>query len=145
MTSQTTPADNKTSTCLKLRSTGVTAYCTFGPALYFHPDSETLISVDARDNDAIEREHGRLEKLLATRIDAQLRIDDLTKQITALDWYHVAERNRLESQLKQEYQQLDSAIGALRNELQDLTPASQLPKATLLDDNAKKALSALWR
>lgn len=139
MTSQTTPADNKTSTCLKLRSTGVTAYCTFGPALYFHPDSETLISVDARDNDAIEREHGRLEKLLATRIDAQLRIDDLTKQITALDWYHVAERNRLESQLKQEYQQLDSAIGALRNELQDLTPASQLPKATLLDDNAKKS------
>ena len=78
--SQTTPADNKTSTRLKLRSTGVTAYCTFGPALYFHPDSETLISVDACDKDAIEREHGRLEKLLATRIDAQLRIDDLTNR-----------------------------------------------------------------
>ncbi len=140
MTSQTTPAgNNTTSTRLKLQSTGVTAYCTFGPALYFHPDSETLIAVDACDNDAIEREHGRLEKLLATRIDAQLRIDDLTKQMTALDWHQVAERNRLETQLNQEYQQLDGAIGALRNELQDLTPASQLPKATLLDDNAKKS------
>ncbi|MDJ0039140.1 hypothetical protein [Pantoea allii] len=139
MTSQNAPADNTTSTRLKLRSTGVTAYCTFGPALYFHPDSETLIAVDACDNDAIEREHGRLEKLLATRIDALLRIDDLTKQMTSLDWHQIAERNRLESQLKQEYQQLDSAIGALRNELQDLTPASQLPKSTLLDDKAKKS------
>jgi len=139
MTSQNAPADNATSTRLKLRSTGVTAYCTFGPALYFHPDSETLIAVDACDNDAIEREHGRLEKLLATRIDALLRIDDLTKQMTSLDWHQIAERNRLESQLKQEYQQLDSAIGALRNELQDLTPASQLPKSTLLDDKAKKS------
>ncbi|EPF6062577.1 hypothetical protein R4Q63_000218 [Enterobacter cloacae] len=139
MTSQSTPANNTTSTRLKLRSTGVTAYCTFGPALYFHPDSETLIAVDACDNDAIEREHSRLEKLLATRIDALLRIDDLTKQVSALDWHQVAERNRLESLLKQEYQQLDGAIGALRDELQELTPASQLPKATLLDDNAKKS------
>lgn len=65
--------------------------------------------------------------------------------MTALDWHQVAERNRLETQLNQEYQQLDGAIGALRNELQDLTPASQLPKATLLDDNAKKAPSALWK
>ena len=140
MTNQTTPAGNNTTTTrLKLQSTGVTAYCTFGPALYFHPDSESLIAVDACDNDAIEREHGRLEKLLATRIDAQLRIDDLTQQITRLDWHQVAERNRLESRLKQEYQQLDGAIGALRSELQDLTPASQLPQATLLDDNAKKS------
>lgn len=139
MTSQSTPANNTTSTHLKLQSTGVTAYCTFGPALYFHPDSETLIAVDACDNDALEREHGRLEKLLATRIDAQLRIDDLTQQITRLDWHQVAERNRLESQLKQEYQQLDGAVTALRNELQALTPASQLPEATLLDDNAKKS------
>ncbi|OSN02874.1 hypothetical protein [Lonsdalea iberica] len=102
MTNQTTPAgNNTTSTRLKLQSTGVTAYCSFGPALYFHPDSETLIAVDACDNDAIEREHGRLEKLLATRIDAQLRIDDLTKQMTALDWHQVAERDRLETQLNQ--------------------------------------------
>lgn len=140
MTNQTTPAGNNTTTTrLKLQSTGVTAYCTFGPALYFHPDSESLIAVDACDNDAIEREHGRLEKLLATRIDAQLRIDDLTQQITRLDWHQVTERNRLESRLKQEYQHLDGAIVALRSELQDLTPASQLPQATLLDDNAKKS------
>ena len=139
MASQGTPANNTTSTRLKLRSTGVTACCTFGPALYFHPDSETLIAVDVCDNDAIEREHGRLEKLLATRIDALLRIDEITQQISSLNWHQVAERNRLESQLKQEYQQLDAAVMALRNELQDLTPASQLPKATLLDDNAKKS------
>ena len=140
MNNKSTPVgNNTTSTRLKLQSTGVTAYCTFGPALYFHPDSETLIAVDACDNDAIEREHGRLEKLLATRIDARLRIDEITQQMISLNWHQVAERNRLESRLKQEYQQLDGAIVALRTELQDLTPASQLPQATLLDDNAKKS------
>ena len=139
MTSQSTPADNITSAQLKLRSTGITAHCSVGPTLYFHPDSETLIAIDACDNDAIEQEHGRLERLLANRIDALLRIDELTQQANSLSWHQASERKRCQHLLEQEYQQLDSAVTALRNELQDLTPANELPQATLLDDNAKKS------
>lgn len=108
------------------------------PRLYFHPDSETLLAVNQCDWHDLEQENNRLTHLLAQRADALIRIEQILEAVTALGWTDINKRDRYQYALKEEYRYFDEACQALRVELADLTPAEQLPAATLLDENSKK-------
>ncbi|QKJ86937.1 hypothetical protein PMPD1_1988 [Paramixta manurensis] len=139
MTVKATKEGDAWTTYTKVVPVNAIAYCSSSPTLYFHPDSETIISLDACDGDLLEQEHNRLSLLLAARVDAQQRIEILTTEAGKIGWGGLTERERYQYLLKQEYQKLDEAVIALRHELADLTPASALVQATLLDENAKKS------
>lgn len=139
MAIKATKEGNGWTTYTKVVPENAIVYCSSSPTLYFHPDSETIIALDECDGDLLEQEHNRLASLLAARVDAQQRIEILTTESSKIGWSGLTERERYQYLLKQEYQKLDEAVTALRKELDDLTPASALPQATLLDENAKKS------
>ncbi|MBS9430876.1 hypothetical protein [Photorhabdus akhurstii] len=106
------------------------------PAIYFHPDSETLIFVDKEDVHALVEEHNFLSHCVEQRIEAERQLDALTKQCTQQT---MAPAYGQEVQLKAAYDELNGACEQLRNQLTTLSPPENLPKTTLLDENAKKS------
>ncbi len=138
MTTKAIKEGNAYTTVTRVVPVNAIAYCSSSPTLYFHPDSETIIALDKCDGDRLEQEHNRLALLLAARVDAQQRIETLTAEAAEIGWGGLTARERYQYLLTQEYQQLDEAVTALRDELSDLTPVSALPQAKLLDENAKQ-------
>ncbi|WP_192903266.1 hypothetical protein [Photorhabdus khanii] len=106
------------------------------PALYFHPDSETLIFVDKEDIHALEAEHNLLSLCVEQRIEAELKLAALTEQCTRQTMVPAYGH---EVQLKAAYNELNGACDRLHNQLTTLSPPEYLPKTTLLDENAKKS------
>ncbi|OWO86489.1 hypothetical protein B5C26_01025 [Photorhabdus luminescens] len=106
------------------------------PAIYFHPDSETLIFVDKEDVHALVEEHNFLSHCVEQRIEAEQRLSALTEQCTQQT---MAPAYGQEVQLKAAYDELNGACERLRNQLTTLSPPENLPKTTLLDENAKKS------
>uniref|UniRef100_UPI0036D8B675 hypothetical protein n=1 Tax=Photorhabdus sp. RM322S TaxID=3342825 RepID=UPI0036D8B675 len=106
------------------------------PALYFHPDSETLIFVDKEDIHALEAEHNLLSLCVEQRIEAELKLEALTEQCTRQTMVPAYGH---EVQLKAAYNELNGACDRLHNQLTTLSPPEYLPKTTLLDENAKKS------
>ncbi|WP_350304640.1 hypothetical protein [Photorhabdus viridis] len=121
-------------TAVKPQNTDV--YVKAEPALYFHPDSETLIFVDKEDIHALEVEHNFLSHCVEQRIEAELKLDTLTEQCTRQT---MVPADGYEAQLKAVYDELNGACDQLHNQLTTLSPLENLPKTTLLDENAKKS------
>ncbi|EQB98494.1 hypothetical protein [Photorhabdus temperata] len=106
------------------------------PALYFHPDSETLIFVDKEDIHALEAEYNFLSHCVEQRIEAELKLDTLTEQCTRQT---MVPAYGYEAPLKAAYDELNGACDRLHNQLTTLSPLENLPKTMLLDENAKKS------
>ncbi|OCQ54141.1 hypothetical protein Ppb6_00635 [Photorhabdus australis subsp. thailandensis] len=106
------------------------------PALYFHPDSETLIFVNKEDIHELEAEHNFLSLCVEQRIEAELKLAALTEQCTQQTMVPAYGH---EVRLKAAYDELNNACDRLHNQLTTLSPPEYLPKTTLLDENAKKS------
>lgn len=130
--------DGSYTTMTKSVPTTKEVYVPSYPRLYFHPDSETLLALDQDDAHALEQESNMLNMLLAARMDALQRIEELTNTCTTLRWSQHLERDQHQYLLRKEYQHLDEACGMLRTALSALTPATSLPNGALVDEDSEK-------
>lgn len=123
-----------------MQAKGISARNASGLRVYFHADSETFLVVEGNE---VEQESNRLNELLGYQVDSQMRIDELTKKCSDLDWGQVTQRNALQNELQKEAQRLDELNKKLKVELNTLTPTEELPKTVLLDSKSKNAIGLM--
>ncbi|HHR5849448.1 TPA: hypothetical protein ACS7XE_003679 [Providencia alcalifaciens] len=135
--------DNTHHSKTKLESTGEIVTSSAPPRLYFHPDSGTFLFPSSEDALDIELDNNRMNGLLALRVDAELRIEELHRKLAAIDKPYSVEKERLLAELRQEELCFDTAVENLKTEMKMLAPPEELPKTKLLDDSSKKSAIGL--
>lgn len=105
----------------------------FGPQVYFHPGSATLLCVDAKDNRLLIQEQLKMTALLENQKKAQIALDELNYEM--LTQAGKKPQRAYDSKLQSAYQQLNDANEKLKAELKTLT--AKVPEGELLDENAK--------
>ncbi|MGF7411278.1 hypothetical protein [Providencia alcalifaciens] len=135
--------DNTHHSKTKLESTGEIVTSSALPRLYFHPDSGTFLFPSSEDALDIELDNNRMNGLLALRVDAELRIEELHRKLAAIDKPYSVEKERLLAELRQEELCFDTAVENLKTEMKMLAPPEELPKTKLLDDSSKKSAIGL--
>ncbi|MEX9952264.1 hypothetical protein AB7W82_08610 [Providencia rettgeri] len=128
-------------------ATGEIATSTAPTSLYFHPDSGTFLFPDYNDARAIELDNNQMNGLLALRVDAELRIEELQRKLGDIsqpyDVNKLKDRERLLAELRKEELCFDTAVKNLKTEMKMLAPPEELPKTKLLDDSSKKSAIGL--
>ncbi|WP_430247480.1 hypothetical protein ACIH2S_11660 [Providencia sp. PAZ2] len=128
-------------------ATGEIATSTAPTSLYFHPDSGTFLFPDYNDTRAIELDNNQMNGLLALRVDAELRIEELQRKLGDIsqpyDVNKLRNRERLLAELRKEELCFDTAVKNLKTEMKMLAPPEELPKTKLLDDSSKKSAIGL--
>ncbi|MER5081478.1 hypothetical protein [Providencia stuartii] len=131
----------------KSGATGEIVTSTAPTSLYFHPDSGTFLFPDYYDAQAIELDNNRMNGLLALRVDAELRIEELQRKLGEIsqpyDVKKLRDREHLLAELRQEELCFDAAVENLKTEMKMLAPPEELPKNKLLDESSKKSAIGL--
>ncbi|MGV8916516.1 MAG: hypothetical protein ACOH2R_01725 [Pseudomonas sp.] len=115
-----------------LDGTNVTVYKTAEPMMYFHPDSGTILCVDAAGEQALDQEHNFLTDLLQKQMAAQNHLDEAQFDSLSLA---LGDQRLLQKNLEAIYARLNQANQALRSELSTLT--DNAPTGVMLDEKMK--------
>lgn len=105
----------------------------YGPQVYFHPGSATLLCVDAKDNRFLIQEQLKMTALLENQKKAQIALDELNYEM--LTQAGNKPKRAYDSKLQSACQQLNDANEKLKAELKTLT--AKVPEGVLLDENAR--------
>ncbi|EGF4700226.1 hypothetical protein ICF96_004378 [Escherichia coli] len=131
----------------KPEPTGEVATSSAPPRLYFHPDSGTLLFPNYEEALAIELDNSRMNGLLAFRVDAELRIEELQRKLGEIsqpyDVKKLRDRESLLAELRKEELCFDTAVENLKTEMKILSPMDDIPKTKLLDESCKKSAIGL--